>query len=501
MERAWVIGAWGLVVVLAAWLRFEDLGARPFHADEATGARITAARMSGEGGRFDPKHYHGPVLGDAAVVACWLGGENGWRAMTKVGLRRVTAVVGVCVVLLPFFWRRRVGDVAAVMAGGLLAVSPLLVYYSRMFIHEMLLVLAGGAVLACFAGGGRPRWVWAGVCFGLMYAVKETFVISVLAWGVALVATLLCQREWRERERWGALVSEYGKPFLVMVAVAAVVAMVFYTRMFRYPEGGWDAVKTFFVYETVDGHDKPWWWYGAWFAWPQKAAGMWWYECVVVWLAVVVFIATWLTRRAPVEVRNWLRFLGFSVVGHGVIYSVFGYKTPWLMCMPWLHVCMLAGFGVVLLPSRGWLMAGVAVTGVGMLWPLSKLAARAAGRFASDARNPYAYVPTRPDVERLEDFLNQLRPMAEEDVVAVVGSDYWPLPWYLRSFSQVGYWVEPPEGLKDFPFVLATQDAVDQAGAELEKSHTLLPRGLRAEVPVWLMVRNDVWKRWMGKEP
>jgi len=500
MKRAWVIGAWGLVVVLAAWLRFEDLGRRPFHADEATGARITAARMSGEGGRFDPKHYHGPVLGDAAVVACWVGGEGGWREMTKAGLRRVTAVAGAGVVLLPFFWRRRVGDVAAVLAGGVLAVSPLMVYYSRMFIHEMLLVLAGGAVLACFAGG-RPRWVWAGVCFGLMYAVKETFVISVLAWGGALAAVLLCQREWRDRVRWGGLVREYGKPFLLMVGVAAVVSMVFYTRMFRYPAGGWDAVRTFFVYETVDGHDKPWWWYGEWFGWPQKAAGMWWYECVVAWLAAVVFFATWLPVRVPVEVRNWLRFLGFSAVGHVVIYSVFGYKTPWLMCLPWLHVCMLAGFGLALLPTRGWVMAGVAVVGVGVLWPLSKVAVKSAGRLASDARNPYAYVPTRPDVEKLEDFLNQLRPLVDEDVVAVVGSDYWPLPWYLRSFPQVGYWVEPPEGLKDFPFVLAMPDAVDKAGEALEETHTLLPRGLRAEVPVWLMVRNDVWKRWMGEEP
>jgi uncharacterized protein (TIGR03663 family) len=500
MDRAWVIAAWCLVLCLAAWLRFEDLGSRPFHADEATGARITAARMSGEGGRFDPKHYHGPVLGDAAVVVCRVRGEDGWKTMTKETLRMVPAVAGVLVVLLPVFWRRRVGDVPAVVAGALLAVSPLLVYYSRMFIHEMLLVLAGGAVLACFAGR-KPRFVWAGVFFGLMFAVKETFVISVLAWGGALVATLLCQQEWRSRERLVEWVRGHAKSFAVMVGVAAVVSMVFYTRLFTQPIGAWDAVRTFFVYETVEGHNKPWSWYAQWFGWPQKSAGMWWYECVVLWVALLAFLGSWLPCVSRRGERHWLRFLGFSIIGHFVTYSAFGYKTPWLMCLPWLHVCVLAGFGVMLLPSRKWAMACVAAMGVGVIWPMSKISDKAIHRLSSDPRNPYAYVPTRPDVERLEEFLNQLRPLSDQDVVAVIGTDYWPLPWYVRSFSRTGYWELPPEGLRDWPFVMAMPDVVDQVTGNLAETHTQLPRGLRAEVPVWLMVRNDIWKKWMEEGP
>lgn len=500
MDRAWVIAAWCLVLFLATWMRFDDLGGRPFHADEATGARITAARMSGEGGKFDPKHYHGPVLGDVAAVVCWIRGEGGWKTMTKETLRVVPAVAGVCVVLLPWFWRRRVGEVPAVVAGALLAVSPLLVYYSRVFIHEMLLVLAGGAVLACFAGR-KPRFVWAGVFFGLMFAVKETFVISVLAWGVALVATLMFQREWWSREKIGEWVREYGKPFAWMVGVAAVVAMVFYTRFFTYPMGAWDAVRTFFVYETVDGHDKPWWWYGVWFGWPQKAAGMWWYECVVLWVAMVVWVVSWLPGGERCGARSWLRFLGFSVVGHVIIYSVFGYKTPWLMCLPWLHVCVLAGFGLVLLRPPGWLMVGVGVLGIGVVWPMSRLSGKASMRLASDPRNPYAYVPTRPDVERVEEFLGRLRPFTDQDVVAVIGTDYWPLPWYLRSFSRVGHWDEPPEGLRDFPFVMVMPDALERVAGDMADTHMPLPRGLRAEVPVWLWIRNDIWHMWMEEEP
>ena len=35
--------------------------------------------------------------------------------------------------------------------------------------------------------------------------------------------------------------------------------------------------------------------------------------------------------------------------------------------------------------------------------------------------------------------------------------------------------------------------------AALEKTHIMLPRGLRANVPVELFVRNDIWERWNAK--
>lgn len=499
MDRIWVIAAWGMVLVLASWLRFENLGSRPFHADEATGAKITASRMSGEGGHFDPKHYHGPALGDAAWVACRVAGERDWKQMTKETLRCVAAVAGVCVVLLPVFWRRRVGDHATLLAGGVLAVSPLLVYYSRMFIHEMLLVLAGGAVLACFAGT-RPRFILAGVFLGLMFAIKETFVISMLAWCGAWVLVLAGEREWRSRARLVEKARQFAVPFAGMAVMAVLVSMLFYTRCFTYPRGAWDAVRTFFVYETVSGHEKPWWWYVAWSGWPVKAAGVWWIECALLWVALLVFLASWIPRliqKSGGAAHLWIRFLGLSFLAHLAIYSGFGYKTPWLMCLPWLHVCVLAGFGVALLPSRISVMAGVMAAGILLLWPMSRLSGKACGRLSSDPRNPYAYVPTVRDVEGLERFLNQLRPLADQDVVAVIGTDYWPLPWYLRSFGQTGYWAEPPAGVEKLPIVLVMPDALDRTNAALAASHTLLPRGLRAEVPLWLMVRNDVWGKWM----
>ena len=64
------------------------------------------------------------------------------------------------------------------------------------------------------------------------------------------------------------------------------------------------------------------------------------------------------------------------------------------------------------------------------------------------------------------------RPAVTLEPVAVIGSDYWPLPWYLRAFDQIGYWQKPPAGPGGIPAGVrpAGNDGGGHAQA-LEKSH------------------------------
>ncbi len=498
MTRVLLVLGWVCVMAAGIFLRFEDLAKRPFHADEATGARITAMRLESGGGRFDPKHYHGPVLHILGGAASGIRGEHGWKSMSKGTLRLVPAVSGVLLLLVPLWWRHRCGDGPALAAAAFLATSPLLVYYSRMFIHEPLLVLFGMAAVMTFVA--KPRLAIPGILIGLMFATKESFAISMLAWtGAALLLALENRRVLAEaisRGGWRG----YVRPVVLSGLAALLVSMAFYTDFLRHPEGAVDAVRTFFVYETVGGHDKSAAYYLELLGLPRKAAGMWWFGTPVLLLALLACAGTFFRQ----ENKRLIRFVAYSAAGHFLIYSLFAYKTPWLACLPWALVCLLAGLSFAGFAARPriWQAALVLLSAVALASQFQQ-ARRASGRLASDGRNPFAYVPTRPDVETLAPWLADLATLAPDgslEPIAVVGRDYWPLPWYLRQFDRIGYWPAPEGKLAAMPLVFALPEAAEETARLLETTHMPLPRGLRAEVPLHLFVRNDIWNRWMNHD-
>jgi uncharacterized protein (TIGR03663 family) len=491
---ALIIACWIAVIGTGVFLRFDHLSKRPFHADEATGARITSGRMESGDYRFDPFHYHGPTLSSLAGPLCKLNGENRWSEMTKTPPRVLTAIAGSLLILVPLLWRRRFGDGPMLLAAALLATSPLLVYYSRMFIHESLLVLFG--MLALVSLTRAPRYGVSGVFVGLMFATKESFAISMLAWLGAAVLLVLENRKQLNRAWWISAWREYRFPIATSMLTAAVVSGFFYTDGFRQPGGAIDAVRTFFVYETVAGHDKPSGYYLQLLALPAKSGGIWWFGTPVLVLALLGLVSS--CRR--LEGRFVIRFIAYAALGHFAIYSLIAYKTPWLACLPWAHVCLLAGFGLAGFSShQAWKKTALCLLVFVTLATQFHQSRQATGRFASDDRNPFAYVPTRNEMDGLEPWLKQLQQVAPDgtlEPIGVIGSDYWPLPWYLRSFGKIGFWPTPSADLTRLPLVFAMPEVDNAVSGQLQQSHTALPRGLRAGVPVTLFVRNDIWKLW-----
>ena len=498
---AWIIG-WIVVVAAASFMRLEDLGDRPFHADEATGARITARRMESGGANFDPKHYHGPLLADLTIPLCRLRGETGWLEMTKETPRLVSAIAGILLVLLPLAGVRRFGHAPMLAAAALLATSPLLVYYSRMFIHEPLLVLSGMAAMFSLAGGSR--WGGAGFLTGLMFAVKETFAISMIAWSAAAVLLVLENRRHITAGSIGNAWRAHRRPLLLVLGAFLATWVFFYTDALRHPRGLIDSVRTFFVYETVVGHDKPFGYYLQLLAWPEKSAGRWWFGTPVLLLALAAYAGTFVRHGMTDNTKRCIRFLAYSAAGHFLIYSLIAYKTPWLACLPWAQVCLLAGFAVCLIPRNN--LPALALAGVvlaGTLFTQFKQARMASGRLSSDARNPFAYVPTQRNVERLASWLQELNdslPAGSLEPALVIGRDYWPLPWYLRGMEKTGWLAEAPPDVATLPLVFAMPGAAATLTDPLAATHTALPRGLRAEVPLMMYLRNDLWELWMNSD-
>lgn len=457
------------------------------HADEATGARILAKRLEGGDYSFNPNHFHGPTLSLSTVPLAKLRNESNWAQLNKRTLRLGTVLAGMLIILTPLLWQARLGQIGTLTAGAFLASSPLLVYYSRVYIHESWFALFTMLALAAlYRLSIRPNIkiaLFSGACIGLMYATKETFVISILSWGAALLAVCIWQRKLPQ-------VRPYLIHAIISAAVAALIAALFYSDGFRSFQGIVDAVRTYFVYETTEGHEKPFLFYLHQMLWPKHALGIWWTEASIALFAMIAVIRN---RHSPTII-----FLATATIAHLLIYSIIGYKTPWLMLAPWAHACLLAGFALTPKEDKQ-APSSIYVLLIVCLGLQVYQSSQASGRFENDVRNPYAYVPTSRDVESLETWLNKL-PIESDAPLAVVGTGYWPLPWYLRSFENIGYWPAATPELKGRAILLVTPEQQASTETLLKDSHTQVPRSLRENFLIHVYLDNDLWQQWMDTE-
>lgn len=177
---------WGLLLLLllAAFLRFDGLGAQSLWIDEFL--MIQRASL-GEPFRWGDwfANPQGPL--PALVLRLWTGmaGTSEWA------LRFPSAVFGVLTVLVAALLARRLHPAALLPAALLAALSPFLVWYSQETRHYALALLAGAwlahALFRFEEEGGRAAALEYGVALlvGLMSHLGFVFVVA--AHGVCLV--------------------------------------------------------------------------------------------------------------------------------------------------------------------------------------------------------------------------------------------------------------------------------------------------------------------------
>jgi len=118
------------LVLLAALLRFWDLGSRMLHHDESLHAVYSWYLYIGKGYVHDPM-MHGPFLFELNALVYFLLGA------TDATARVAPALFGTVLVGLPYFLRDRIGRSGALVASLLLMVSPTILYYSRFIRHDI----------------------------------------------------------------------------------------------------------------------------------------------------------------------------------------------------------------------------------------------------------------------------------------------------------------------------------------------------------------------------
>jgi uncharacterized protein (TIGR03663 family) len=509
-------GAWIVVAIALAaglGLRVAGLDVRPMHHDEANQALKFGALLEHGDYTYDSNDHHGPTLYYLTLPAAWLRGQTTLASLDEWTLRAVPAVFGAATLLLLPLMTAGLGRTAVAAAALLMALSPALVFFSRMYIHESMFACAA---LAFAVAVGRAAtddgWRWpvlAGVAAGLAAATKETAVIVLAA---SLAA---CVLSW-----WslGSMRPSVARPrarlrnaALASVAAACGTAALFYSSFLVHPSGVLAPFRAVAPYlqrgVAPPDHAHPWHYYLGLLGW-SASGGLVWSEALVLALAVVGAAAAWIQVDRS---RPETTFLRRHVTGTAGLmlaaYSLIPYKTPWNL-MPFYTVTVAAaGIGCSALMrlaaprlARGALAAALGLGCVHLGWQ----AWRASVVYASDPRNPYVYAQTVPDAVRMAARIRDLASLHDARdgmAVTVVASahEQWPLPWYLRSMTRVGYWADAAAAPDlSAPVIVSSMAQSEAVGAALGERYVSEFYGLRPEVLLTLYVERGLWDRFLA---
>jgi uncharacterized protein (TIGR03663 family) len=509
----WV--ALGLLVATGAALALFSpaLDQRPMHNDEAVNAIKFGALWDRGFYRYDPHEYHGPTLHYATWAISRLSGAPAFPQFTEARLRSVTMVFGVGLILLLPLIVVGLGRTPAVCAAVFIALSPAFAFYSRYYIHEMLLVFF---TMLAIGAGWRYWWhrrrVWivlAGLGLGLMHATKETFVITLAAMALALAVNAAWHRWFHVSERAEPPLSR--RHLLLGLVVWAVVAIALFTSFFTNPAGPLDSVRTYLPWlgrAVGDSpHIHPWHFYLERLLWFQTEKGPLWSEGLIFVLAIVGAVAAFRGKHIADSRAEFVRFLALYSFGLLAAYSIISYKTPWCFLSFWHGMVLLAGVGAAVLvrsaKPRALKVVVVLLLAAGA-GHLAWQSWRANFVYAADRQNPYVYAHTSPDILNLAERVESLaavHPQGHGMVIKVMSpeSDYWPLPWYLRRFPNVGWWDELAE--EPFAPVMIVSATFNAA---LDEPQTHLMHGyfaLRPQTFFEMYVERDLWRAYIEDNP
>jgi uncharacterized protein (TIGR03663 family) len=481
-----------LILIVAAALRLPLLDINPFHPDEGVNGFFTMNLVRVGHYAYNPQNFHGPSLYYFALASETLFGLN------DTAMRLVPVVCGLLTVALVLPLRRFIGPVATLTAAALLAVSPGAVYYSRYFIHEALLVCFCLALVVSslhYLDTRRSIFLVAvAASAALIFTTKETGIINIavlaIAAGIAIVYVRWRNpraeagssgRPRRTRARSAAggrpqsvyvdgveyravdpgddgasLTGRFGSFDLEQLAGPAVVFVAIYVLLYssfftNFPQGLIDSLATFAIWTQTGGQTQ---------VQPIQQYLLWMLRVDAPILVLGAIGGVIAAIRG--NDRLWV-FIGLWALGTTAAYSLIAYKTPWIVLNMLVPLALLGGLTIdtVLrsVPLRGRLLAPVALAVA--LTVSTYQAIDLNFRHYADETYPYVFVHSTPEVFYLLADIDRYAAKAgtgTETGVAVVSSDYWPLPWYLRDYPNAGF----------FGSIVATEEAMILANVNQE---------------------------------
>ena len=515
-NRHWVSVGLILICLFGLWLRFPALDQKPLHHDEANQAVKFGDLLESGVYEYDPVDHHGPTLYYLTLPIAWLKGEKSLAEIDEWTIRLLPLVFGVGILALPGLARGALGKVGVLVTSLLLATSPVFVYFSRYYVQEMLFVFFSlGALVSLwrYQVSRQLSWaVWFGLFCGLMHTTKETCVLSFAAM-IAGTGVLLLEPYLKTKK---IIFRQLGDPKAAAWALRAwvIVGVVFFSSFFTHWEGVGKALGAYF--HTVDraggqGHAKPFSWYWS-ILYQYKEEGYRSTELPLLLAGLVGIIFSIVDK--PRNARSKAaRFLTVYTLALWCVYGLIPYKTPWLTMNFLLGFALLGGHGVDRLlkvvrfnDARIVLLLLLACG----LFAAKDRAQLATTIYAPDMRNPYAYVHTTEDFVTMMKEIRNLAQLHERGndcrvkVFTTSQAEHWPMPWYLRDFPKVTYFVGVPEdSYLESDFLIVHPDLKEELVGRLTKDYSDPHKdySLREGIILNLLYRQTIWDAFLKSQP
>lgn len=468
-----------LVAVLAgSALRLYNLTLNPLHHDEGVNGFFMLNLVRRGVYRYDPANYHGPSLYYADLPFLKIFGLH----TEMLRIEPVLFGIGV-LLLLALGLPRLVGERAAFIATALAALSPGMVYISRYFIHEMMVVFFTlGLVLAVahyLRTPGQTSFFLGTASAGFLFATKETAAPTVLMLLIAAGCTRLVVQFWpltaagkrpgRDRrakreerkdrpEKPAPRAATSPKPEGITPAERALlphrdlavilwglvvfigINVMLYSSFWTNKHGVYDALRALsFWTSTGDTAQKH--------ALTKYFAWLWQEEGPILALGLAGAALAIFQRK-----NCFAMFCAWWSIGVLMMYSLVPYKTPWICVNMVLPLAIMAGVAMDEISERiGAKVGSVIIAGL-LVWVVAQSISLNFVHY-DDERYAYVYAHTVRDVKNLLAAVRKLTKASgqTDPHIAVWVSDdaYWPLPWYLRNNPNAAFYgpqlVSPPD--------------------------------------------------------
>lgn len=444
-----------LMLVMALGFRLPQLSIRPMHGDEAVNALKFSELLETGKYVYDPVEFHGPALPYFSVPLAWIKGQSTLKELNETTLRLLPVIFGFALLLNLLMIRSALGWRVILLTTFLMAISPLFVFYSRYYIHEMLIVyFAYTFIFILYRYSLKPVPFFAcvgGLTFGFMVTTKETWIIFLVTMLFSVLFIYVLNRQNRT-----ALIKFFQNlpviHYSIFILSFAVVFFLLYSSFFQHLAGLRDAFTAYTHYfkrgSANEIHLYPWYMYFKWLLFFKGKGGSLFSEGFIVLLALFGILSVFRKNPSKNSDQNLSRFLALLTITTTIVFSAIPYKTPWNAMTFWFGFILLAALGMDYIFTRVRSRLAHMVISSLICFSILHLAWQSYRlNFDKYCRvdNPYVYAHPVEDVFSIAEKLEQIariHPDGYQVHVEVIASDndYWPLPWYLRHFTRIGWW-------------------------------------------------------------